>query len=257
MALTVTPRGIAATLMVVVVAVVCVRLGFWQLDRLEERRARNAEVASAFAQQPLSLDAELAAAAATDPERVLHRRVELRGRFLSDSEVVLRGRASLGKPGVHVVTPMQLEGTRYAVLVNRGWAPSADAMTVDLASLTEPGMHRILGLAQPLSPDELPSGSVVTGEDAPVRSVRRLTHADVRAHSGVEILPLVVTAFPDTIRHAAPFRVDPPPADEGNHLAYAIQWFSFAVIAVGGWAILVFRRGGTRKKEGVGTAIEP
>ncbi len=46
-----------------------------------------------------------------------------------------------------------------------------------------------------------------------------------------------------TIRGDLPIPLGPPPVDdEGNHFAYAIQWFAFMVVGVVGYVILV-RRG--------------
>ena len=35
---------------------------------------------------------------------------------------------------------------------------------------------------------------------------------------------------------------DPPDLGEGPHLGYAVQWFSFASIALIGWLVLMVRR---------------
>jgi cytochrome oxidase assembly protein ShyY1 len=43
-------------------------------------------------------------------------------------------------------------------------------------------------------------------------------------------------------RDQFPRRVELPPLDDGPHLSYAIQWFAFATIAVGG-AVLWLRKG--------------
>ena len=48
-------------------AIVCVRLGFWQLDRLRQRRARNAVVLAAR-QQPLTLRLEAACERGQEPQ---------------------------------------------------------------------------------------------------------------------------------------------------------------------------------------------
>lgn len=239
-ALTVTPRGLAATLLVVLVAAVCVRLGFWQLDRLEQRRAANAEVAGAMRLPPYPLDAATLGEVAADPARVAGRRVTLRGTYLTDAEVVLRGRALGGRPGVNLVTPMRVEGTPYVALVNRGWAPSPDARTVDVAALREVGMHEVVGLVQPLSPDDAPN-AVLVSPDGGGRSVQRVTRAEMQPRVDGPLLPFVVTQLPEPPREEPPLRLAAPPQSEGNHLAYAIQWFSFAAIALVGWAVMAYR----------------
>jgi surfeit locus 1 family protein len=39
----------------------------------------------------------------------------------------------------------------------------------------------------------------------------------------------------------APIRLSPPSLDEGPHLNYAIQWFAFALIAIGGASVMIYR----------------
>lgn len=108
----------------VLVAAGCVRLGFWQLDRLAERRARNAEIARQM--EPAAL----------------------RGTFAFDRQVVEMARSRNGAPGVYVLTPLVLEDGRR-VLVNRGWVYSPDARTVDLARLAEPAGTTVEGVFVP------------------------------------------------------------------------------------------------------------
>ncbi len=48
-------RWFLTTLLVLAGGALCVRLGIWQLDRLEQRRAFNAHVESMWASEPLTL----------------------------------------------------------------------------------------------------------------------------------------------------------------------------------------------------------
>ncbi|MGH7465609.1 MAG: SURF1 family cytochrome oxidase biogenesis protein, partial [Longimicrobiales bacterium] len=48
----ITPAGIAATILLAIIVILCVRLGFWQLARLEQRRELNAAMAARLAQEP-------------------------------------------------------------------------------------------------------------------------------------------------------------------------------------------------------------
>jgi surfeit locus 1 family protein len=52
-------KWLFTTLLVVAGTGVCVRLGIWQLDRLEQRRAFNAQVTSMRASEPLDLNTSL------------------------------------------------------------------------------------------------------------------------------------------------------------------------------------------------------
>ena len=49
------------TLLVFAGTAVCVRLGIWQLDRLDQRRAFNAQVETMRMQEPLDLKADVPA----------------------------------------------------------------------------------------------------------------------------------------------------------------------------------------------------
>ena len=238
-------RGALAAAFVLAMCAVCVRLGFWQLDRLEQRRARNAAQEAALAQPPVELDAASAAAIRRDPARFVGRRVRVRGTYAPGGEVVLRGRVHEGRPGVHLATPLAVEGGGALVLVNRGWVPSPDAATVDAARYAEPGVHAVDGILQEIPATD--DGGEPSGPDG-ARTFRRLDRAALRNSIGPALLPLYVQQLPssDESRRGPPVRVALPPPGEGPHLGYAVQWFSFAAIGVIGLGILLFRarRGG-------------
>jgi surfeit locus 1 family protein len=200
------------------VAAVCVRLGLWQLDRLEQRQARNATIAAAFREPPIA--AELA----MRDSATRFRRVTLRGRWDYGREVTIVGRTRNGSPGVHIITPTILDDTEREVLVNRGWVYSPDARTVDLPRWQEGARAEFIGYI-----DDLPS------------SLRESSRPS-----------LYVVALADSVTVPAigdrPARLPAPAfADEGPHLNYAVQWFSFAAIALIG-APLVVRRQRRRRE---------
>lgn len=234
-------RGALAAAFVLVMCAVCVRLGFWQLDRLEQRRARNAAQEAALRQPPVELGGAAVAEIRDDPARFVGRRVRVRGTYLPAGEVVLRGRVHGGRPGVHLATPMAIEGGGGAlVLVNRGWVPSPDAATVDAARYAEPGAHVVDGVLQEIPATD--DGGEPSGAEG-ARTFRRLDRAALRSSLGPALLPLYVQQLPgaDSARAAPPVRVGLPPPGEGPHLGYAVQWFSFAAIGLIGLGILLFR----------------
>src|SRR5256885_6937676 len=105
------------------VAAICARLGVWQLDRLHERRQRNALVLAARARPPLEVDGSLPADSARD------RRLGARGVYDYAHERLWHGRSYEGVPRVDLVTPLRLAGGA-AVVGDRGWAPSPVALYV-------------------------------------------------------------------------------------------------------------------------------
>ncbi len=196
----------------VVIAAVCVRLGLWQLDRLAQRRERNATIAAAFREPPAPLE-QLRG----DSLRRF-RRVIVRGQWDYARETTIAGRTRSGSPGVHIVTPMRLaDGT--VIFVNRGWVYSPDARTVDLT-----GWH------------EGEAGEVVGYIDLVPPSVRATVATPY-------VVALADSVAAPSVEPSRPARL-PAPAfrDDGPHLNYAVQWFSFAAIALIGTPLVVRRQ---------------
>jgi len=204
------------------VAVGCVRLGIWQLSRLAQRRARNAAALAARQRPAVDL------VGSSGGDSILNRRVHVRGIYDFAREQAWRPRIREDEPGVDLVTPLRLiDGG--AVLVDRGWAPSADAYHVDARLFRERDSADVVGLALPA-----PRG-----------------HGDVdpralRDSFPYPLLPFVVQELPlegGGSPPGAPVRWPAPELSNGPHLSYAIQWFSFAAIAVVGSLALVRKRG--------------
>lgn len=210
----------------VALAALFVRLGFWQLARLGERRAVNAITAARLAHSETPFE-QLRREA--EPAR---RRSVLEGTPDTANEFMVTGRSRDGSPGVHIVTPVRVAGNDTAVLVNRGWVYAPDAATADLARWRE---HRteFHGYALQLSATGLPS--VVKG-----RTLRPLGVEGVRKLVPYPVRDLYLVSEDSQTDHT-PARLPLPALDEGPHLNYAIQWFSFAAIALVGAAIVATR----------------
>ena len=236
--LAVSPAGLAASLLVLLVAALCVRLGFWQLDRRAQRAELNARLESRLSQPVLSLDSPV-----RDTALLTFRRVHVAGTFDHERTLVMAGRSLHGSPGAHVLTPVRVDGAG-AVLVNRGWLPAADAATVDLDALENPDRLDAQGLALPFP------GSGRERSGGAVADSFRITwfaadEAMIREQFPYELMPIEVRLLPDQSAPRFPVRLDPPSLDPGPHLGYAIQWFSFAAIAIIGWIALA-RKGRRR-----------
>ena len=203
------------------VAVLCLALGFWQVGRLRERRAANVAALEARQAPPVSLDHTMA------DSNLAGRRVTATGRYDHDHDVVLRGKAYRGSPGVEIVSPLVLEGGRTAVLVNRGFVPTPDAVTVQTDSVREFGPVRVEGSALPM-----PSGGGQPLERGARTTWTRLDRDALGQRMPYRLAPVYIRQAPDTSLPSFPRRLDPLPIDDGPHLSYAIQWFAFAVMAV-------------------------
>jgi surfeit locus 1 family protein len=209
-------------------ALVCARLGWWQLDRLEQRKARNAVISARLA-APAVEPAALLGSGSAGPGDLEFRRARLGGRFDLEREIMVVGRTLNGAPGVHVVTPLVLPSGE-AVLVERGWAGAPDGRTVDLSGLREPGEVVSAGVLI------LPRGPGNTASERwPVR-VRAADPAFLASRYPYPLLPVVLRRDSTP---TGPLRPVPlPELTNGPHLSYAIQWFAFGLIGLVGSVVL-------------------
>jgi surfeit locus 1 family protein len=215
----------AFVVLAIALSALFIRLGFWQLDRREERRADNAARRVAL-EKPAVPFAQLRDNEA--PER--HTVVE--GTPDYDNEFVHAGRSRNGSPGVHILTPVQIAGDGTAVLVNRGWVYAADAATVDLARWREKRTV-FRGYSR-----QMPPGDSVT--DTKGRGLRTLAFTSAQRLVPYPIHPRYVVSL-DSASEGSPARLPAPVLNDGPHLGYAVQWFCFAAIALFGAAIVVHR----------------
>lgn len=236
-------RGVVAAVLVLAAAAGCVRLGFWQLDRLEQRRERNAAVRAAQALPPAALDSATFAAASADPQGYTWRPVEAVGTYHHAGDLLLRGRGRDGHPGVHLVSPLVLADGR-AVMVDRGWIPAPDAATANARAFATTGPVRVHGVLRPMAASG-DRGMPAAGRAGGDSTFRRIDLDVARERTPGVVLPLYVQQIPGSADPAnLPLPEPLPELSEGNHLSYAVQWFSFATIAVVGLVIIARRSRG-------------
>lgn len=230
-----TPRWIIAHVVVLAVSVGFVSLGLWQLSRLEERRLANTVGESRFEAEPVDV-ALLVSSAGSDLDSLSPHRALATGTFAPESEVLIRSQVYLGVAGFHVITPLVTEDGS-AVLVNRGWVP-LDLDQIPVAAAPPPSgvvmvegwlattqTRRALGPADP--------------EDGQLVAMNRVDVARIQEQVPFPLLPVYLVAIGEQ-GSELPIPVDPPVFDdEGPHLAYAIQWFSFLIIGLVGYGFLM------------------
>src|SRR6266545_2340916 len=92
-------KWLVATLLVLAGTALCIRLGIWQLDRLEQRRGFNAQVEWAWAQPALDMNHELPA----DISEMEWRAVKVTGKYDFANQVALRNQYYGNEYGYHLL----------------------------------------------------------------------------------------------------------------------------------------------------------
>lgn len=234
-----TPQWLLTTLLVLLATGVLMRLGFWQLDRLELRRAFNAHYVEVIAMPPLEIDA----APAEDLAAMEYRAATVTGVYDHENQIALRNQYNDLVFGYHLITPLVLaDGT--AILVDRGWIPaSGNEAPADWRKYDQPGQITL-------------SGVLRLGEEPEMGGVRdpELAEGQTRLefwnnlHLARIALQVPHPLLPVYLQPDQPANNDQPPIiparpeieiTEGSHQGYALQWFTFAAMLFFGYPFFV------------------
>jgi surfeit locus 1 family protein len=236
-----TPRWIITTLFVIAAVFGMVRLGFWQLNRLEERREFNARVLAQVNAPPIDLPSEIPddAAALFDMD---YRKVTARGIYIAGDEILLRNQVRDGMPGFDLITPLRLSGTDTTILVDRGFIPMSGSDPEQRKQYEQSGEVVVTGiLRRPVIPRfaGVPDPTLTPGQTR-LDSWNAIRIDRIQSQVEGQLLPVYLQAAPPDSQSSPPYAsLEQPELSEGPHMGYALQWFSFAMILAIGYPLLV------------------
>jgi surfeit locus 1 family protein len=235
-------QWIKTTLLVIAAVAVMVRLGIWQLDRLESRKAFNARVEAQLAQPEFELTTSNTDA---DLENMEYRSIIVRGRYDHSKQVVLRNQAWESQLGVHLLTPLIIDDGNQVVLIDRGWIPFEDFTSEDMAKYNETGLIEVRGMIR-LSQSKAEIGGrtdqIPEPGDDPLLAWNLVNVEGIASQTSYPFLPVYIQQAPAPNWEGLPYRSVPKlELTEGPHLGYAIQWFIFAVILAAGYPLYIRR----------------
>ena len=230
---------ILTTILVLLGSGLCVRLGIWQLDRLDQRRQFNAHVEAMWAADALSLPAD----ASIDLVEMEYRSVCVTGEYDFGNQVAIRNQYWNDQFGYHLLTPVVMaDGT--AIMVDRGWIPAEgndqpnewrkydDKATGQMCGIIRQGREKpdMGGRPDPtLTADQ--TGLLLWNNVNLTRMEAQMPYDLAQAY-----IQLNVTEGDDL----PPIPYQPEiEISEGPHLGYAGQWFVFATILFFGYPFYI------------------
>ena len=230
----------AVTLVALILAALCVQLGFWQWHRGVERQDAWARFARG-AERLLDLDA-------LDPARVaLFQRVRVSGRLDGAHQFLLDNRTHRGRAGYEVLTPLLRAGAP-ALLVDRGWMPftGSRARLPDVTLRPDATIQSAAPVTLIGRIADLPSPGLASGRAAPEASAPwpKVTSYPTLGELGAALAePLAARILLLDPGEPEGYMRDwqPPGLPPLRHFSYAIQWWIFAALALVGWAMLSTR----------------
>jgi len=213
-----------ATALAMLLLPLVISLGFWQLQRAQEK----IELKELYQQRQLAGPIVIESL----PAGELHYQpVILRGHFINDRTLFLDNRISRGQFGYEVVMPFQLHGSDQVVLVNRGWVAG------DRSRRSLPSPPVVAGMGETL---EL-LGDIYISQGALLQlAAEQSSSSWPRVSQSVDVVKMAAALqlplFPYVVRlqegSPASLRanwmvVNIEPA---KHTGYAVQWFAMAVM---------------------------
>ncbi|MFV0136769.1 SURF1 family protein [Streptomyces sp. HMX87] len=242
-------QWVILTLVALLLIPTMIRLGFWQMDRYEQRTARNELVAEALDARAVPVE-RLTSPGHTVTSDERYRSVTATGRFDTDDEVVVRRRTNGDdKVGYHVLTPFVLDDGRV-LLVNRGWVPASDAGQTAFPEIPAPPGGELTVTGR-LMPDETTAASGIKDlEGLPERQIMLINSEQEAARLDAEVLGGYIVLTAPEPKGALPEPIGRPgDEDAALNYAYAVQWWLFAAAVPVGWFFLARREARERAEK--------
>jgi surfeit locus 1 family protein len=227
------------TVSALAIVLLCLGLGFWQVQRLHWKEGLIAARAAAVAAPAIPVPQS-----AADARGMEFRHVTADGTFLNDKEILLGATSEDGANGYWIVTPLRQADGRI-IFVNRGFVPAElRDRTKLLAGEPEGAVHvegllRLPPAGRPnwFVPDNRPGLNYWFWVDLPAMAA-----ADKLANVAPFYIDADATPNPGGWPKGGVTRLELP----NNHLQYAITWFSLAVAMLVIYVLSQRRRAETR-----------
>ncbi|MEX2496074.1 MAG: SURF1 family protein [Woeseia sp.] len=226
-------RNLLPPLAGLVLVLLFTSLGFWQLDRAEQKQAIEDAFENPGDALPVNGNAQ--------PE--LYQPLSATGRWLPERQFLIDNTILGGQLGYYVITPLQYAIDEPLLLVNRGWLPKrpgSDAPST-LPAVEVPGaVATVTGIAGRLPRVGIRAGEAFQDQGGWPRIANWPSLDELAEALDREVLPFVLLEDPDPAVELAR-RWEPQHTGPARHIGYAVQWFALAltVIAI---AVVLYRR---------------
>jgi len=218
------PVAVLATALLVAL---CVWLGYWQLDRSRQRQALIDEF-----QRGDAVVVDVTSRSLEGLSR--YQTVSARGAYAPQRQILLDNMPSAdGRPGYRVLTPFRRTTGGALLLVDRGWVPLGGSRERLPAVDVPDDAREIAGrVDRPPMPGLRLREAVAPDPGVWPRVMHFPTAEQLAATLGEPIEPHLVLLDPRAPdgyerRWQPALRMSP-----ARHVAYAIQWFAFGIVAV-------------------------
>ncbi len=215
------PRFFIPAFLIIATLALLITLGFWQLDRADEKRAIEDQVANANANiAELITDVDL-----LSEKEYYH--VHLQGSYIKDKQFIYDNQIVDQIPGYYVLTPFVLKGDSKVILINRGFIPwngrRDQIADIDIgAEITEVKVQ----ISKPVKRIELKTDQIKP--NFPVL-IQALDLVKMSAIASLDFASTVGLLSPES-ENGFVRQWEPYTGSIERHIGYAIQWFLMALV---------------------------
>ena len=227
-------RFILPSILITATFAFLVSLGFWQLERADDKRSIEASIKQANTGSVELIKKE------EGLQSKEYYEVRLQGKYLSDKQFIYDNQIVDQVSGYYVLTPYALEGQSKAILINRGFIPwnGRRDKLADIVIGQETREIKVQ-ISKPIKRMELKPSEVVIQFPALIQSIDLQDMADRAKIDFSSVIGLLdASASNGFIRKWEPYT-----GSIEKHIGYAVQWFLMAlVLAIIGIRIAIKQR---------------
>lgn len=225
-----------STILVLAILPLLLSLGFWQLDRAQQKRSMLQQFQARHHMMPVSLTA------LKKQNDIRYLPVQVQGYFDNAHSILLDNQFYQHQVGYYVLTPFFPDINQPAVLINRGWIPRT-TNRLQLPSIPPlSGMQKLTGIVQLPTAKPFTLGSLADNQTWPWR-IEALVINKIQQRLGYKVAPFVILLDPTQAggfaRDWRPVNTEMPPQ---RHVAYAVQWFALALTLTILYLIITIKR---------------
>ena len=214
-------RYLIPSILIVTTIAFLTSLGFWQLDRANEKRAIEASI-----QKANTGIVELI----TDENRLLEKeyyQVRLKGQYQSNKQFIYDNQIVDQVSGYYVLTPFKLEGQPSTIIINRGFIPwNGDREKLADVSIEKTKSEIKVQISKPIKRIELKSSEIGNNFPVLIQAVDLVKMSELAGIDFSSMVGLLDASMDDGfVRKWEPYK-----GSIEKHIGYAVQWFLMAIV---------------------------
>ena len=214
-------RFLVPSILILATMAFLVSLGFWQLDRADQKRTIEASI-----QKANTGVVELI----VNQNELLNKEyyeVRLQGSYIGDKQFIYDNQIVDQASGYYVLTPFVLTGQSNAIMINRGFIPwngrrdQLDDIAVDSAY-----REIKIQVSRPIKRIELKTSDISNQFPVLIQAIDFDVIEEISSTSFVDVIGLLDPSSDDGFVR----KWEPYTGSIEKHIGYAIQWFLMALV---------------------------